>query len=82
MKIIVLNLPRETTAEEVSELFKPHGKITSCQLVMDNVNNKSKGFGFVEMNDANEANAAISALHGKKIGENKIRVKISDQNKA
>ncbi len=80
MKIIALNLPREKTQEEITELFSKFGQVASCDLVMDTAKNISKGFGFIEMPDEAEATAAITGLHGKKIGGNKIRVKISDQN--
>ena len=79
MNIIVLNLPRETSQVQLAELFKAHGKVESCDLVMDKKDGKSKGFGFVEMSDVSEANNAIAELHGKKIGGNKIRVKVSDK---
>lgn len=78
MKIIVLNIPRNIKAEEISALFSPFGAIESCNLVMDEARKMSKGFGFVEMPDAAEANAAIAALHGKQVGNQKIRVKISE----
>lgn len=81
MNIIVLNLPRETTEDELSEMFKTHGEVSSCNLVMDKETGASKGFGFVEMNDEVQANAAIEALHGTKIGKRKIRVKVSNQTK-
>lgn len=80
MKIIILNLPRNTTKDELAELFKVYGTVESCELVMNKDKGTSKGFGFVEMQDA-EAAAAIKNLHGKKIGENKIRVKVSDNTK-
>ncbi len=79
MKIIVLNLPRSLTKEQLQELFQSYGKVSSCTLVMDKYKGASKGFGFVEMPDAAQANAAIEALHNKKIDNFKIRVKLSDQ---
>jgi RNA recognition motif-containing protein len=81
MKLMVLNLPRSMEEDKVAELFAAFGQVTSCDLVMDKVTGGSKGFGFVEMVDATEADAAIKALHGKKVGGSRLRVKISDQNK-
>jgi RNA recognition motif-containing protein len=78
MKIIILNIPRNIKAEEISALFVPFGKVESCNLVMDEARQMSKGFGFVEMPDADEASAAIAALHGKQVGNQKIRVKIAE----
>lgn len=79
MKIIILNLSRNTTQEQLSALFEIYGKVASCNLVMNQDKGTSKGFGFVEMADENEANIAIKTLHGKVVDGNKIRVKISDK---
>ena len=79
MKLIALNLPRATTQIELIELFKAYGNVSSCDLVINKEQGTSKGFGFVEMPDISEANAAIKALHNKKIGTNKIRVKAADK---
>lgn len=78
MKLIVLNLPREMSEDELAKLFKAHGNIQSCDLVLDPNTGKSKGFGFVEMALAHEAELAIKALHGTKLKKNKIRVKPAD----
>ena len=78
MKLIALNLPRDLTEVELAELFKPHGEIQSCDLVMDANTGVSKGFGFVEMPEADEADQAIKALHGTRLRKNKIRVKPAD----
>lgn len=75
MKIIILNLPKNTSSEQLEEMFRPYGSIDSCNMVMDNKTDISKGFGFVEMPSEEEAKAAITALHGKKVGALKIRVK-------
>ena len=80
MKIIALNLPRDLSEDEIVELFKAHGSVDSCDLVMDANTGISKGFGFVEMPADEEAEAAIAALHGTKINKSKIRVKPSTQN--
>lgn len=75
MKLMALNLPRDFTEQQLAELFKWYGNIQSCNLVLDETTGKSKGFGFVEMALAHEAQKAITALHGKQIGKGKIRVK-------
>ena len=79
MKLIVLNLPRGLGEEDLTKLFEEFGKIQVCNLVLDAETGISKGFGFVEMAEQNEALAAIKELHGRKIGKNKIRVKPADQ---
>ncbi len=75
MKIIARNLPRSFTERELRELFQPFGKIKSCDLVMDEYTGKTKGFGFIEMPRAVEAQAAIKELNKKNILGKEIRVK-------
>jgi RNA recognition motif-containing protein len=75
MKLLVRNLDRSTTENEVNDLFKAFGAIQSCHLVIDPVSGVSKGFGFVEMPKAGEAKAAMKNLNNKTVGGNKIRVK-------
>ncbi len=78
MKILVRNLDRNVTEAELQTMFAEFGTIDSCTLVLDKETNKSKGFGFVEMSDPTEANAAISKLHHKRIGKNAIKVKLAE----
>jgi RNA recognition motif-containing protein len=78
MKLIALGLPRDLTEDELAKLFKKHGNIKGCTLVMDENTGKSKGFGFVEMALEHEGEDVIKQLHGTKIGKNKIRVKLAD----
>ncbi len=75
MKLIVLNLPRDVTEDELAKLFKARGNIKGCDLVIDDKTGTSKGFGFVEMALEHEAVIAIKELHDSKIGKNKIRVR-------
>jgi len=75
MKLLVRNLDRLTTEEELKGLFEEFGTVQSCNLVMDKADNSSKGFGFVEMPKSGEAKIAIKKLNNKTIGDNKIRVK-------
>lgn len=75
MKLIALNLPRDFDEQNLEELFKVHGNVTACNLVLDDKSGASKGFGFVEMELEEEAMVAIEKLHGTKVNKNKIRVK-------
>ena len=75
MKLLVRNLDRLTTAEELKELFQAFGKVQSCNLITDQVSGASKGFGFVEMPKAGDAKTAIKNLNNMTVGSNKIRVK-------
>ncbi len=78
MKLLIRNLARTTTEEQLRAMFEAHGSVQSCTLVIDKDTGKSKGFGFVEMPRQGEAKAAISVLNGKDIDGSKIRVKKSE----
>lgn len=65
LKIYVGNLPFETTDEDLAQEFAPFGEVVSANVVIDRVNGRSRGFGFVEMPTDSEAEAAIAALNGK-----------------
>lgn len=78
MKLIALNLPRDFDENALAALFKAHGNIKGCTIVMDDRTGKSKGFGFVEMALEHEGEEAIKALHGSQQGKSKIRVKKAD----
>lgn len=77
MKLLVRNLTRSTTEEEIRDLFAAHGTVTECDLVLDKETGKSKGFGFVVMPDAQEARDAMAALHETRVAKNRIRVKLA-----
>ncbi|MDH5601314.1 MAG: RNA-binding protein [Gammaproteobacteria bacterium] len=75
MKLLIRNLSRTTTEDELLALFSPFGTVQSCNLVMDKDTGTSKGFGFVEMPRQGDAKAAVKSLNGKEIAGSKIRVK-------
>ena len=64
MRIFVGNLAFTTTEEELSQLFEPYGIVERAQIVTDRETGRSRGFGFVEMPDTDEAQAAIAGLNG------------------
>jgi RNA recognition motif-containing protein len=64
-KLYVGNLPYQVTDSELENMFEAHGAVSSAQVIMDRMTGRSKGFGFVEMDNAQEADAAIAALNGK-----------------
>jgi len=64
-RLYVGNLSYEVTGTELQKMFEPHGKVDSAQVVADRETGRSKGFGFVEMGSAAEAEAATQALNGK-----------------
>ena len=63
MKLYIGNLSYSTTEEEIVELLSTYGTADSVQLIKDRHTGQSKGFGFVEMHDNSEADAAIKALN-------------------
>ncbi len=67
MKIYVGNLPYEYTDTELNAAFSAHGKVDTAQIVTDRYTGRSRGFGFVEMSNGSEAEAAIKALNGKEL---------------
>lgn len=79
MNILIRDLSKRSTEEEILALFTPFGEVASLNLVMDEKTNQSKGFGFAEMPDSSEAEAAIKALNGKKLRGCKIRVKTANR---
>ena len=74
MNIYVGNLPYATTREDLEREFSVFGEVASARIVMDRESGRSKGFGFVEMNNEEEAKQAIEALNGKEIGSRKAVV--------
>lgn len=78
MKLLVRNLDRNTTEQELNVLFLEFGMVQSCTLVVDKLTGGSKGFAFVEMPKAGEAKAAMKGLNNRKVGEHTIRVKRAD----
>ena len=75
MKLLIRNLDRLTTEEELRNLFQEFGAVQSSTLVIDRDSGASKGFGFIEMPKSGEAKAAIKNLNNRTVGSNKIRVK-------
>jgi len=66
-KIFVGNFSFNTTEAELRQWFQPHGAVDSVTVVTDRDTGRSRGFGFVEMPNNGEAEAAIAALNGKDV---------------
>ena len=73
-KIYVGGLPYSATEQELSALFAAHGAVQSARIIMDKFTGKSKGFGFVEMATADEAQKAITALNATQLGGRTLTV--------
>ena len=68
MNIFVGNLSFSTTDDSLRELFEQHGEVTSANVITSRDTGRSRGFGFVEMANDAEAEAAITALNGAELG--------------
>ncbi|AKJ64653.1 RNA recognition motif domain-containing protein [Kiritimatiella glycovorans] len=74
MDIYVGNLPYQVDDQQLQELFAQHGNVTSARVITDKFSGQSKGFGFVEMPDKAEAEAAISATNDQDFMGRNLRV--------
>jgi RNA recognition motif-containing protein len=87
MNIYVANLSFDMRDEDLKAFFVPFGEVSSARIIMDNMTDRSRGFGFVEMIDDAAGRKAISELNGAKVGgrpikvneaKSKLQVKFSD----
>ena len=67
VNIYVGNLAYSVSDEQLRSAFSRFGKVSKASVIMDRVTNRSKGFAFVEMDDATEGKAAVDALNGNEI---------------
>jgi len=74
MRIYVGNIPYSMTEQELRDLFTPFGAIQDATIISDRASGESKGFGFVEMPERREAQAAINDLNGQSINGRSIVV--------
>ena len=74
MNIYVGNLSWNLKDQDLSNLFATHGEVSSAKIVTDKFTNRSKGFGFVEMPNDDQAQAAIAALNGAEVDGRNIVV--------
>jgi len=75
MKLLIRNIDRTVTEEQLLPLFEAYGTVQSCDIVLDKQTGESKGFAFIEMPKPGEAKAAAKNLNGKDLLGSKIRVK-------
>ena len=73
-KLYVGSLSPNTTEGQILDLFKQSGNVVSCQLIMDKVTGKSKGFAFVEMGSEAEAAKAAADRNGKELDGRPLKV--------
>jgi RNA recognition motif-containing protein len=74
MNIYVGNLDYRVNEKDLNDIFSEYGTVISAKIIMDKHNGRSKGFGFVEMENKDEAEKAIAALHDTNVKERRIMV--------
>jgi cold-inducible RNA-binding protein len=74
MTIYIGNISYSMKEEELADFFKDFGTVKSVKIITDKYSGRSKGYGFVEMDDEADCDAAIEALNGKEIGGRNIKV--------
>jgi RNA recognition motif-containing protein len=74
MDIYVGNLPYSASDEDLRQLFEAYGSVSSARVIMDRYSGQSRGFGFVEMADQNEADTAIQNTNGQDFMGRRLRV--------
>ena len=74
MNIFVGNLPRDITEEDLQEAFGAFGKVDTVSVIKDKFTGEPRGFGFVEMPNKSEAQAAIAGVNGKMVKGQSLNV--------
>lgn len=74
MNIYVGNLSAKTTEDELRQAFEAFGDVDTAKIIKDNLTGRSRGFGFVEMPNQEQAQAAIAEMNGKEVGGSALTV--------
>jgi RNA recognition motif-containing protein len=74
MKVYVGNLSKQITSAQLNDLAVPFGALLSANVATERTSGESKGFGFLEFTNADEARAAIAGLDGKDVNGQKLKV--------
>ena len=74
MNIYVGNLDFKVDENDLRVIFEEYGSVSEVKIIMDKYSGQSKGFGFITMNDSNEAKAAIDELNGATFDDRKLMV--------
>ena len=77
MNIYVGNLPYRATEQELQDAFEQHGSVKKVVIIKDSETGRSKGFGFVEMDESSAGEAAISALDGAEFNGRNLKVNMA-----
>ena len=79
MKLFVAALPYDFDDTDLKEMFELYGEVNSAKVILDKETGKSRGFGFVDMTDSNDARAAIETLDGAGLKGKKMSVKEAEE---
>lgn len=82
MRIYVGGIPYQTTEQDLTQLFEQIGEVTFATVIIDRETGRSKGFGFVEMSNDEDARAAIDQLNGSTLGSRTITVNEARERRA
>jgi len=74
MKLFVGNLEWGIDSEKLKELFSEHGNVTDANVISNKFTGRSKGFGFVEFENEEDANKAMEAMNGKEVEGRELKV--------
>jgi len=77
-KIFVANFPFRVTQDDLHELFEPFGEVVSAKVATDRETGRSRGFGFVEMQTAEQASEAIEKLNGHEMDGRPLAVRVAE----
>jgi RNA recognition motif-containing protein len=75
MNIYVSNIPYTTTEDELRDAFAQFGNVSSARIIKDKLTGKSRGFGFVEMGNDDEAKAALDGMNGAELSGRKVNAR-------
>ena len=82
MNIYVANIPFKASEPELKGLFEEYGEVSSAKIIMDKVTQRSRGFGFVEMDSDEDAKKAIAGLNNKEVEGRAMSVSVAKPKKA
>src|SRR3954464_13825073 len=75
MNIYVSNIPYQTTEDELRDAFAAFGNVSSARIIKDKLTGKSRGFGFVEMGNDDEARSALEGMNGAELSGRKVNAR-------
>ena len=81
MKLFVAGLPYDVDDQELQQIFEEFGTVGSAKVILDKETRKSRGFGFVEMQDNTEAQNAIKGLNEAQLDGRTLAVKVAEDRK-